>query len=257
MRVRGRRRKFSFIETASAIAKNFRNGEMKLLRSSGFRRFARIQFRGELRYQRFRCIDRTLDVTMASEMSGDVNPRNVGFKSFFVVYGGLAVLAAGSGFNSETFQYRQVRVGTDQYKDDVVRENIEGAILVFQNYFVLCDLDLPFRENTIETVLLQLVLERLLYPVLDTTLLRIVVLPIAAKDRERRIGSFFGKKQRGLTRRVPTTDYQRTFLHPRICFAEMIVDFRKIFAWNVETAGIIHRADREEYVFRSDTLPCR
>ena len=97
-------------------------------------------------------------------------------------------------------------------------------------------------------MLFQLFLERLLYPVLDTALFRIGVLPIATEDRERRVRTFSGEKQRRLTGGVSAADDQRPLLSPTDTSRENGRTLSEVFARNIQASRIIHRTDREEHV---------
>ena len=74
-------------------------------------------------------------------------------------------------------------------------------------------------------MLLQFLFQRLLHPILDAALLRVVVLPIGTEDGERRVGTLLCEEQCGLTRGVTAANHQRFFPDPRVGFAEMIVNF--------------------------------
>ena len=163
-------------------------------------------------------------MTLIREMSGDIDSGNVRLECLLIVDRNLAVLSAGRSLDSKILQQREVRVGPDEDKDDVVWKYIDLTVLVFEHDAVVGDLDDASEEEQFQAMVLQLFFERLLDPVLDTALLRIGVLLIAAKDRERGVGTFSGEKQCGLSGRVPPADDQRAFLHPRISLAEMIED---------------------------------
>src|SRR5688500_17175300 len=181
-------------------------------------------------------------------MPGDIHARNVCLKSLLVVNRNLTIFTAGRGLDPETFQHRQIGVGTDQHKNYIVRQDVALSFLVLEDHGILRDLDqLPEKEE-LEAMIFQFLLKRLLYPILDTALFRIRVLPIAAKDRQRRVGSLLRKKQGGLAGRVASADNQRTFLHPRIRLAKMIVYLRQIFTGNVQLSRIVHSAHREQDV---------
>ncbi len=97
-------------------------------------------------------------------------------------------------------------------------------------------------------MLAELLLERLLNPILDAALLRIGILPILTIDRECRVDTLLRQEERRLSCRIAAAYDQRPFLYPRIRLAKMIEHMRQILARHVELPRIIHRTDSEENV---------
>ena len=110
------------------------------------------------------------------------------------------------------------------------------------------DLNDLAQKEQLEAVFLEFILKRLLYPIFYAALFWIVVFPIAAKDRKRRVGTFFSQKQCRLARRVSAADYKGALFDPRICFAKVIIHFRQVLAGHVQFSRMIHRPDREKNI---------